>query len=142
MHKLEKVDLNANREEISEILEMLLCEVKKSNHDLYEHAKMELYEMENGKKLTEEKAMEWVKDMKPAGLHWTIDDTTMAMQKMGFNCDRVEFFIVANMMYNDYFNIVKDNEELALKLAYDWIKDEDAKDDKLYEYWKHVIKRD
>ena len=46
------------------------------------------------------------------------------------------------MTYNDYYNIVKDDEELALKFAYDWIKDEDAKDNKLYEYWKHVIKKD
>lgn len=142
MHKLEKTDLNANREEISEILEMLLCNAKKSDHDLYEHVKMEIYEMENGKNITEEKAVEWVKDMKPVGLHWTIDDTTSAMQKMGFNCDRIDFFVVSNMMYNDYFNIVKNDEELALKLAYDWLKDEDAKNDKLYEYWKHVIKRD
>ena len=32
--------------------------------------------------------------------------------------------------------------EMALKLAYRWLDDKDAKKDKLYEYWKYIIKRD
>jgi hypothetical protein len=44
-------------------------------------------------------------------------------------------------MYNDYYNLVKENEPLALELAEDWLDDEDSKDCKLYEYWKHVIKK-
>ena len=87
-------------------------------------------------------AEEWVSNMKPKHEHWTIEETTNAMQKMGYSCDKIEFYVVANMTYNDYYNIVKDDEELALRLAYDWIKDEDAKDNKLYEYWKHIIKKD
>ena len=64
------------------------------------------------------------------------------MQKMGYNnLDRIQFFVVANMMYNDHYEIVKDNEEMALKLAKDWLADIDAKESKLYEYWKYVIKR-
>ena len=33
------------------------------------------------------------------------------------------------------------NEELALKLAFDWLHDEDAKENKLYCYWKHIINK-
>ena len=99
-----------------------------------------LYEMAYGKKLTEEKAMNWVRSMKPKGEHWSMEETTSAMTSLGYECDKLEYYVVANMMYNDYYNIVRENEELALKLAYDWLSDADAIDNKLYEYWKHIAK--
>lgn len=78
--------------------------------------------------------------MQPIGIHWTIEETTNAMQSLGYNFDSVDFFVVANMMYNDYYDLVKDDETLALKLVKDWLDDKDAKEDKLYCYWKHIIK--
>lgn len=144
MHKkyLEKMELGSHKEKVSEIIDMLMCNAKETDHKLYEFIECELYEMVYGKKISQEKAVEWVKDMEPAGMHWTMEETTNAMMSLGYNCDQTEFFVVANMMYNDYFDIVKNDEELALKLAYDWLKDEDAKEHKLYHYWKHIIKRD
>ena len=53
---------------------------------------------------------------------------------------KIDFYVVANMIYNDYFDLVRDNEELALKMAKDWLSDEDAKENKLYCYWKHIAK--
>jgi hypothetical protein len=91
--------------------------------------------------LNKEMAVKWVENMRPRGEHWTMDDTTNAMKSMGYSLDPTEFFVVANMMYNDYYDLVKDNESLALELAEDWLEDEDAKECKLYEYWKHVIKK-
>lgn len=37
---------------------------------------------------------------------------------------------------------IKDDEELALKMAYYWLDDADSVNDKLYEYWKYIAKRD
>ena len=37
---------------------------------------------------------------------------------------------------------IKDDEELALKMAYDWLDDADSVENKLYEYWKYIAKRD
>lgn len=71
-------------------------------------------------------AKEWVSNMQPKHEHWTYDETTGAMQSMGYNCDKIDYYIVSNMMYNDHYDIVKDDEELALKMAYHWLKDEDA----------------
>jgi hypothetical protein len=138
VEKGEKEDM----EELSDIFEDLMYHLKECDHKKYEHYKMCLYEMANGKKLTEEMAIEWVKAMLPVGVHWDMDDTVSAMKQMGYNCDKLSFWVVANMMYNDYYNIVKDDEELALRLAHDWLDDEDAVDDKLYEYWKHIPKKD
>ena len=63
------------------------------------------------------------------------------MQTLGYNIDMVDFYVVANMMMNDYNDLLEEDEELALRMAYDWLNDEDAKDNKLYCYWKHIIKK-
>lgn len=129
-------------EELSDMLTEIIESMKEHHHDKYEHYKMCLYELAYGHVVSEEMGEDWVRDMKPIGKHWTIEDTTNAMNNLGYNFDKNSFYIVANMMYNDYYNIVKDDDTLALKMAHDWLSDEDAKEDKLYCYWKHVIKRD
>lgn len=140
---IEKIGDKRNVEDMKRLGDMLseiIYETKESHPEIYEKYKIELYEMAYGKKVSEDMADKWVKEMRPAGLHWTIDETTTAMQSLGYNIDRVDFYVVANMMYNDYFDLVKDNEEMALKLAKDWLEDEDATENKLYCYWKYIVK--
>ena len=142
---IEKIGEHKNTEhmeKLGDMLSELIYMTKESHPNIYNKYKMELYEMAYGKHINEEMAENWVKSMKPRGEHWTLEQTTEAMHNMGYSIDPIEFFVVANMMYNDYYNLVKDNESLALELAEDWLEDEDAKDCKLYEYWKHVIKKD
>lgn len=129
-------------EELSNMLDDLICDLKEQKPKLYKKYKDELYEMANGKILNDEMAYKWVNNMKPEGEHWTIEETTNAMANLGYNCNKIDFYVVANMMYNDYYNLVKDDEELALKMAYMWLDDEDAVKDKLYEYYKHIPKED
>lgn len=62
------------------------------------------------------------------------------MQKLGYNFNKIDFYITANMMMNDYHDLVKDDEILALKMARDWLDDSDAVNNKLYEYWKYIAK--
>jgi hypothetical protein len=127
---------------LSDMMEDLIYKMKEYDEECYHKYKMKLYELANGKKLSEEMAIDWVQKMLPAHQHWTITETTNAMQELGYNCEKLEFWVVANMMYNDYYNLVKDDEGLALNLAKDWLKDDDAVEDKLYEYWKHISKKD
>lgn len=127
-------------EELGDIFSDVMYELKEYDEEDYKEYKSELYEMAFGKKISQEMADKWVKEMQPIGIHWTIEETTNAMQSLGYNFDSVDFFVVANMMYNDYYDLVKDDETLALKLAKDWLDDKDAKEDKLYCYWKHIIK--
>ena len=127
-------------EKLGDILSDIIYETKEAHPELYEKYKLELYEMAYGKKISEEMGEKWVKEMQPVGLHWTMEETTNAMQSLGYSFNTVDFFIVANMMYNDYFDLVKDDETLALKLPKDWLDDKDAKEDKLYCYWKYIIK--
>lgn len=139
---IEKIAENRNvddMEKLGDMLSEIIYETKDNHPEIYHKYKMELYEMAYGKKISDEMADKWVKDMKPIGIHWTIDETTNAMQSLGYNFDKIDFYVVANMMYNDYFDLVRDDETLALKLAKDWLSDEDAKEDKLYCYWKYIV---
>ena len=143
MHKnhLKNINFEHYRDKIEDIIDMLMCEVKDKEEKLYNHIEMELYEMAYGKKISEEMADEWVHRMKPIGKHWDMEETTNAMYSLGYSLDQIDFFVVANMMYNDYYNLVKEEETLALKMAEYWLKDTDAKDDKLYNYWKYIVKK-
>ena len=142
---IEKIGDNRNTEDMEKLGDMLseiIYSTKDSHPEIYRKYKMELYEMAFGKKISEEMAEKWVKDMKPVGMHWTLEETTNAMQSLGYNMDKIDFFVVANMMYNDYYDVVKENEEMALKLAKDWLNDVDSVDNKLYCYWKNIVKKD
>lgn len=126
---------------LNDMLDELICDLKNKDPKMYKEYKMRLYTLAYGNIILPEKAEEWVKAMKPRGEHWTMEQTNDAMKRMNFNCDKVDFYIAANMMMNDYFNVVKDDEELALKMAYDFIKDEDSVEDKLFQYWLHIAKQ-
>lgn len=141
---IEKIGENKNSsdmEKMGDMLAEIIEQTKESHHELYEKYKMELYEMAFGKKISEDMAEKWVQSMRPMGEYWTMQDTTNAMHSMGYNLDEIDFYVVANMMKNDYRDIIAENDEMALKLAYDWLDDEDAKASKLYNYWKYVIKK-
>jgi len=128
-------------ERLGEMLEELICDLKDSHEEEYEKYESELYELAYGKKISKDMAIEWVSDMKPVGEYWTMEQTTNAMQTLGYNIDAIDFYVVANMMMNDYNDLLEEDEELALRMAYDWLNDVDAKDNKLYCYWKHIVKK-
>lgn len=139
-----KIGENKKVEDMKKLGDMLaeiIYDMKESHNELYEDYKMELYEMAYGKVITKEIADEWVNSMKPFGKKWTIEETTSAMKSLGYNFKDIDFYVVANMMYNDYYELVKENETLALKMAYSWLKDEDAIQEKLYCYWKNIVKK-
>ena len=113
--------------------------IKDIDSSLYKKYKIDLYEMAYGKKISKDMADKWVKEMKPVGLYWTLEETDDVIKSSSYNVDNIDFFVVANMMYNDYYDIVKDDEELAIKMAIDWLNDEDATKSKLYCYWKYIV---
>ena len=126
--------------ELSDMLEETMHKLKEYDEEFYMEEKMELYEMAYGKTLSEDMAIEWVANMVPVHEYWTIEQTTAKMKELGYNLDRIQYYTVANMMINDYHETLKDNPEVALKMANEWLKDADAVDNKLYEYWKYIAK--
>lgn len=140
-HYLEKIDFNHHKYDIIDIIDMLMCEVAEDAPELHEHIEGLLYEHAYGKVISSDIAHKWVNSMKPVGEYWNLEETTQAMHSLGYTLDDLSFYVVSNMMYNDYHDLVASDDMLALRLAKDWLDDEDAKDCKLYEYWKHVIKK-
>lgn len=140
---IEKIVSNGNKEDmekLSTMFQKIMYDMKETNKEKYSEYKSELYELANGKVLTEEMAKEWVTSMKPVGEHWNIEETTNAMKSLGYNLSPIDFYAVANMQYNDYYDLVKEDDMLALKLAYNWLNDTDAVDSKVYEYYKYIVK--
>lgn len=121
-----------------ELIDVLDC-LEELDEDLYAKHELNVYEIVNGKKISEEIAIDWVESMKPYGMKWTIEETTRAMKDKNWNLDPVDFFVVANMMFNDYNDIILDNTDLALEMAKHWLTDSDVKDNKLYNYYKYVV---
>ena len=139
---INKIIDKENNEEMHCLLEMLVDTLeitKEYDYNTYEEYETKLYEIAEGEKIDIDIAEKWVNSMQPRA-RWTIEETTEAMQDLGYNFNEIDFYVVANMMYSDNYEIVKDNESLALQLAYNWLNDKDVRENKLYNYWKYVVK--
>ena len=128
--------------ELEDIFIELMEHIKECDKKLYEKIELKMYKIAYGKHLTEEMAVKWVNNMKPVGQHWSIPEAEEIILNKGYLLDKINFYTVINMMYNDNHNIVKDNDDLAFELAKNWLEDEDAVKDKLFEYWEHIPKKD
>ena len=128
-------DLNT----LADIVDMSLDKFKEEDADFYDYLETLLYETMYGKVISEEMAHDWVLNMKPRGEHWNIEETAQAMRQLGYNLNKIDFYVVANMMYNDYYNLIENDETLALKMAKEWLTDIDVKENKLYNYKKYVV---
>lgn len=109
--------------------------------DLYDDVILSLYEILYGKTFTEEKAKEWVRSMEPVGQRFTIDEVVNEMSKINYTGDKTLAYIAVNMMCNDYKDVVESDISLAFKMAKDFLNDEDSVPDKLFNYWKYIVKK-
>lgn len=121
------------------LMEKALDHMKECDEKLYEEIEDCLYEMAYGKTISESMAKKWVQKMEPYGEKWSLEDTTNILRKNNLNLNSIDFYVVMNMMYNDYENTIGDDMTMYIKLARDWLKDEDAKENKLYNYYKYVV---
>lgn len=145
MHKmyLKQIDFTKHKEDLIEIIDMLMYDVKENNHDFYCHVEEELYELAYGKVLTEERAKEIVKDMRPYGMHWTMEQTKQVQMQKGLQAMKdIDFFIVMNSAYNDYHDLFDEDLEKYVLFTKKFIHDEDAKSDKVYMYFTTIPSKD
>ena len=62
-------------EELSDILVEVINIVKKYDEDCYREYKMKIYKMAYGNQITQEIAEDIVREMKPSGQRWGINET-------------------------------------------------------------------
>lgn len=141
---IEKIVNDGDRkemEELSEILEEVIGIIKKYDEDCYKEYSTKLYKMAYGNELTEDIAMEIVDCMQPYGMNWSIDETERMQRDRGLNDIRpVDFFIVMNSAYNDFKNVLGDNTEMYIRYTDAFINDEDARKDKVFQYFMIIPK--
>lgn len=97
----------------------------------------DIYETIYGEVLSEEKAQTLVKAMKPYGEVWTLSEVD---DVLGGNCKKSTKYYVMNMLYNDYYNMFKDDTDKYLEMAKLWLNDVDSDggDIKTYRYATRV----
>lgn len=127
-------------EKLSEMLVEIIYKLKESHYDMYKHYKMCLYELAYGKTISDEMREEIVERI---GEHWTLAETETVRSKYGYS-DILpnEFNLVMNMAYSDYSDVFGDNLDLYAKFSKAFIKDDDAKEGKVYIYFNQIPKRD
>lgn len=129
-------------EKLSMIAEKGLDHLKECDEELYNKLECELYEIAYGKTISEEMAKKWVTSMKPYGEHWNKETIDELIREKNIDVKPIDFYIVMNMMYNDYYKTLGDEDVIVYaKLTKNWLNDDDAKEDKLYDYWKYIIKK-
>ena len=147
MHKklLEEMKKRNSKEDLMcliDITGMALDKMKEEEPEFYEHLESLMYESLYGKVISEEMAEKWVMNLKPMA-KWTKEEVTNVTSGTGLK--PLEAYVVMNMLYSDMKNVLgtgDDEESLNkyIQATKDWLTDEDAREDKLYCYYKNIVK--
>ena len=115
--------------------------IEKHDEEEYEDLELCLYKGAYGKVLNEQMARDIIMEMRPYGMKWTIDQTKDVQRQFGLTTiSEVDFWIVMNMAYNDYHELFDEDLEMYVKYTKNFIKDEDAKEGQVFEYFTRIVK--
>ena len=138
---VDKIMASDNQGKKDELIDMISSIIDCWEDEDKKELENQLYEIAEGKVLNEEKAKTLISAMRPNGMKWSLDETTNVKNQFGYDDIRpVDFWIVMNSAYNDYYDLFKDNVEYYAKYAHGFIKDEDAVEDKVYYYFTMIPK--
>ena len=123
-------------ETLSDLLEDTLEIIKDYDKDCYKEMEMKLYKMAYGNHLNKSMAQDIVNKMRPYGMRWNIEETESLQRQRGIeDIPKADFFVVINSAYNDYKDIFGEDLEGYIRFTIDFIKDEDAKEGKVFKYF-------
>lgn len=139
---VERIIDNSNIEDmhkLSKMLEETMERLKMYDEDFFKKKEMELYKMAYGSNLNKNMAEKIVSSMKPYGQKWSLEQTSQIQQEYGINDIRdIDFYVVINSAYNDYKDLFNEDMEMYIKFTIDFIKDEDAKIEKVFLYYTEI----
>lgn len=147
MHKyyIEKIMTSRDSNKLKKLEDIMVDTIsymKTLDKEEYENIECDLYEISEGKILNEEKAKAIISDMKPYGMHWTLEQTEQVRKTSGIASIRpVDFWIVMNSAYNDFHELFDENVEMYAKYSKLFITDEDAEEYKVYDYFTEIPKK-
>lgn len=141
-HLVTKIsDKDSSKEQMEEVTCIInnLFEDLKNNHiDVYNKYILQLEDITY--RISEEKAKEIVKAMRPYGEKWDFDKVKELVEYNGIENYFVEYYLVLNMAYNDYYDLAKsvdkeNDTNFYFQLAKNFINDRDAKPHKVAKYF-------
>lgn len=99
-------------------------------------------------RLDEHTAHEWMEGLHnedgSTGPHWTMEQVKQVLTQKNLKLDPLQAWVALNMMYSDYYTVAKklnvNNVDFYLYMAQAFLEDKDATDNKLYAYYKHIVK--
>lgn len=127
---------------LQDMLDNLICDLKGQKPELYKEYKKELYELAYGKVILEDKAKEIVNDMKPFGEHYTMEEAKKVKDEHSIKQSISDVYLVMNSLYNDYHEILGEDNSMYAKMTKLWLNDTDAVEDKTYLYFCNIPKED
>lgn len=125
-------------EEAWDLADEVMEKIKRKWPDLYEDLMCDLECL--AYKIPTEEAIQIVKAMRPKGQHWSMQQIKDYCRDKGIDKDIVNWYLVMNMCYNDYYDTAKtfglqNDDEFYYSLAKDFIEDPDAKPLKVEKYF-------
>jgi len=127
-------------QELSDMLEDTMEIIKDYDKECYKEMEMKLYKMAYGSHLNKSMAEEIVHKMRPFGERWSFEETRNLQRQRGINdIDECEFYVVINSAYNDYKDLFNEDIESYIRFTIDFIKDEDAKEGKVFIYFTQIV---
>lgn len=127
---------------LNDMLDDLICDLKEQKPKLYKEYKKELYELAYGNIILENKAIEIVEHMKPYGEHYNMNDAKEIKDDYSIKHNVSDVYLVVNSLYNDYHDLLEDNDEMYAKMTKLWLNDTDSVEDKVYIYFTDIPKED
>ena len=127
---------------LNDMIDELICDLKEKHPKLYKEYKKELYELAYGNIILEDKAIEIVSSMLPYGEHFTMEDAKEIKQEYSIKHNTSDVYLVVNSLYNDYHELLEENNDMYAKMTKLWLNDPDSVEDKVYEYFCNIPKED
>lgn len=144
---IKKIDFNSNKEKTVDILNMLLCDVKEKNPELYKHIEGEMYIMACGKTINYSLADKWISILNPKG-KWTKEQVSEVINTQGISIPVNCAYVIMNTAFSDYQSLLGDGNtpeslEKYIKYTKDFFYDEDYDgngEEKTFNYGRYILK--
>jgi hypothetical protein len=68
------------------------------------------------------------------GEHWNYETTSKVLTQKGYDFRNCDWYYVLNMIYSDYYKVGR-SDDVYIELAYDFLNDKDAPEDKAKRYY-------
>lgn len=127
---------------LNDMLDELICDLKEQKPKLYKEYKKELYELAYGNVILEDKAVEIVSNMLPYKEHFTMEEAKEIKEAYSIKNNVSDVYLVVNSLYNDYHELLEENNDMYAKMTKLWLNDPDSVEDKVYEYFCNIPKED